>query len=550
MIKSILIKSFFVSVCMLLLLKTTVHAQDTSKRKTIDITSTFKPVLRDAVKINFQAAPPLSDTSRPKLSYNIPSQYLFLNYQPTELKPVALQVDSTLSWENSNYIKAGFGNVHQPYIQTGFSFGDGKNTFFNIYADEFASKGNLTYQKNNFTKVAVTGTVKTQNNLEWSGKVGFKSDGYFLYGYQPDTLKYTKDQVKQTFQTFGGRLALRNLIPTEFGLTYNPNIDISVFNDNHSSKATEANTVINLPLEKSIGDDFAFDLGLTGNLTNYRLNGNAKENNIFYVSPSLAYKTSSINFHAGVTPSWDQKTFHILPEFTGEITPSELHFTIQLGWVGHYDKGSYQRFESINPWLAQPSDSLLNTRVQEGYIGIKGSLNNHVTYAVKAGLAQYWNMPLFVNDNGDGKTFLIRYESNMKALLLHGEIGYTVGENFNATAGLTVNHYGQLHDNAEAWGLLPVELTTTLRWQVLKDLWLKGDLWAFNGAKYLGSNGAAYNGQSGLDANAGVEFKITKQLNLWLQMNNLFNSKYERWHQYQVYGFNILGGIVFSFWQK
>ena len=72
----------------------TLRAQDTTKRKTIDITSSFKPVLREAVKINFNAAPPALDTSRPKLSYTIPAQYLFLSYQPGEMKPVALQRDS------------------------------------------------------------------------------------------------------------------------------------------------------------------------------------------------------------------------------------------------------------------------------------------------------------------------------------------------------------------------------------------------------------------------------------------------------------------------
>ena len=51
-----------------------VRAQDTTKRKTIEITSSFKPVLREAVKINFNAAPPAVDTSKPRLSYNIPAQ--------------------------------------------------------------------------------------------------------------------------------------------------------------------------------------------------------------------------------------------------------------------------------------------------------------------------------------------------------------------------------------------------------------------------------------------------------------------------------------------
>src|SRR5689334_8047692 len=67
-------------------------SQDTTgKKRTIDITSSFKPVLREAVKINFNAAAPLIDTSKPKLTYNIPQQNLLLGYLPAPLKPVALQ---------------------------------------------------------------------------------------------------------------------------------------------------------------------------------------------------------------------------------------------------------------------------------------------------------------------------------------------------------------------------------------------------------------------------------------------------------------------------
>ena len=89
-------------------------AQDSSKRKTIDITSTFKPVLRDAVKLNFSAAQPTLDTSRPVLGYSIPVQQVKLPYQPGTLKPVAMQIDSVLPWKNSQYVKVGVGNNHIP----------------------------------------------------------------------------------------------------------------------------------------------------------------------------------------------------------------------------------------------------------------------------------------------------------------------------------------------------------------------------------------------------------------------------------------------------
>jgi hypothetical protein len=454
-------------------------------------------------------------------------------------------------WTNYNYIKVGVGNVHIPYIKTGFSFGDGKTSLFNIFANQLSSSGSLPFQKNSLTDVKVVGTVKTPKNLEWNGSIGFKNDDYFLYGFRPDSLKYTKDQLRQQFQTYEGRLSLRNIEPTEYGLIYHPNLRVSVFSDNHDPKATEANTVLNLPLEKTIGKDFGFNLGVTADLTNYKLTGSdAIQNNIFFVTPAFLIKKPNLFLQASVVPSWDNKAFTLLPNFIADISTSDQRFGIQLGWIGYYDKGSYQRFESINPWLAQPS-FLHNTRIQERYAGFKGSLDNHFSYSAKVGFTEYKNMPLFVNDtvNG-GKQFLIRYASSMEALQLHGEVSYIQGEQFSATASLNFNQYTKLMAEPKAWGLLPLEFNTSVKWQAFKDFWAKMDLFAFDGAQYRANNGESFKGDGAVDLNAGVEFRITRQLNLWVQLNNIFNEKYERWHQYQVYGFNILGGIVFSFGQK
>lgn len=526
-------------------------AQDTTKKRTIDITSTFKPVLREAAKINFNAAPPVADTTRPRLSYNIPAHNLFFTYQPAALKPIALQADSLTAWKYSNYIKVGIGNVHQPFLKAGFSFGDSKSTFFNVFADHYTSKGDLPFQKNSLTSVGAVATYKTLNHHEWNGGIGFSSDEYFLYGFKPETLPYSKQQLKQRFQTIEGRVDFRNSMPTEFGLSYNPGVRVSVFSDNHTSRASESNTVVNLPLEKTFGKTVGFKLGLTADLTNYRFDKAAKKstsNNYYLIAPVVLLKTPNLFLQAGVTPSWERKTFNMLPNFMADINTNDLQFTLQFGWIGYYNKGSYQRFASINPWLAQP-DSLLNTRVQEGYAGFKGSVGNHFSYSAKVGFQQHRNIPLFVNDPTDGKTFEIIYEPKLNQLQVHGEVEYARGEQFSAKAGLNWNQFSKLQQEKRAWGILPIEFTAGLRWQVLKDLWIRSDLWAWDGAQYK-MNNTNYKGGAAFDLNAGAEFRITKNFNLWLQMNNIFNNKYERWNQYQVFGFNILGGIVYSFNQK
>jgi hypothetical protein len=531
---------------------TSIQAQDTTKKKTIDITSTFKPVLRDAVKINFNAAPPAVDTSRVSLKYSIPSQNLAFTYQPVPLNPVALQVDSIMSWKNSNYIKVGIGNVYIPFIEGGFSFGNNKNSFYNVFANHFTSKGNLPNQKNNETAIALNATIKTEKNLEWDGKLGFRSDDYFFYGAEPQNDALTKNDLRQKLQRFEGRVSLRNLEPTTYGLNYHPNLTVNVLDATNSwHKTSESNSVLNLPLEKTFGKSFGVKVGFTADLTNYRPEQKKQtfNNNIYYFTPSLLLKTPNLYLETGLIPSWNNKVFKMLPNFLADVSTNDKRFTLQLGWIGYYQKGSYDRFLYLNPWLIQP-DSLLNTRVEEKYVGFKGSVLNHFTYNVRLGYMQYKNLPLFVNDTSDGKTFNTRYTPAADAIQWHGEIGYTQGEKFSAKAGLTFKEFVRVKDEAKAWGILPIELNSSLRWEVVNDLWLRGDLFAFEAAPYRTKTGQVGKNDPGLDLSAGLEFKVAKQLNLWVQMNNIFNNRYQRWNQYPVYGFNLLGGIVFSFDEK
>jgi hypothetical protein len=526
-------------------LQASTKAQDSTRRKTINITSTFKPALKNTAKLNFNAESPLIDTARPVLTYNLPVQFLSLAYQPTGLSPVALPADSVKTWNNDNYIKAGIGNIHLPYVQAGLSFGDRKNSFFNVFAEGYSSKGNLAYQENNLFDATVSGTIKAADNLEWNGSLGFRGEGYYLYGFQPDTLQFAKSQLLQQFLTFDGRIGLRNTVPTAYGLTYNPNIRITAFGENSTPRASEADMVVNLPLQKTLNENFDIDLGFTADITHYSFNGLNINNNLFLVSPAVIYHSDNLALHLEMTPSWDQTAFHLLPNFRADYTTDDKKFTLFASLDGYYDKGSFKRFAAINPWLFEPTN-LLNTRVTEFFGGFKGSLTEHISYLAKVGFSESRNMPLFLNDSLDGKNFQIVYEDKLETFSVHGELSYQQGENFNVTAALTLNNF-HTSSQEKAWGLLPTEFTTSFRWQIIKDLWLKADLWAFEGAYFRNIYNVVASGNGGFDVNAGMELKLTRQLNLWLQMNNLVNDKYQRWNQYSVYGFNILVGATFAF---
>jgi hypothetical protein len=120
-------------------------------------------------------------------------------------------------------------------------------------------------------------------------------------------------------------------------------------------------------------------------------------------------------------------------------------------------------------------------------------------------------------------------------------------DKFTLTGALDLNTYTGMQDNAKAWGLFPLKLTGSFRWNAFKQVLIKSDIIAFSGAKALLKDGDEKNMKGGTDLSVGAEFKLNKQFSVWLDMNNILNSKYERWNNYPVYGFQVIGGIIMRF---
>jgi hypothetical protein len=529
-------------------LQATAQRDTTGNGQVINVKSSFKPVLRNAVKQSFYATPPATDTILPKLAYQIPAQALFLAYEPVPLKPLALQVENNAGWENSNYIKAGFGNLSTPFVAAGFSFGDGHSTSLGVFANYISSKGAIANQEYSRIGIALQGSKTTAKNFEFKAKVGYNQDEYFLYGYDHNLFSYTKESVRQKFQTITLNAGVRNTMPTEFGLNYNPTLKSSVFTDNR--KASETNALLDVPLSKYIGKSFGIKLALAADFTNYKKPGVSISNNIFYFKPALLFKTPNVNVNAGVTPAWENKELNILPDLTADIRLQGTKFVLQLGWLGYYNKGSYQRWATVNPYISQP-DSLPNTKVDERFVGFKGTTGNNMVYAVKAGYYGYRNLALYVNDTtGDGKNYRVVTEKDVQAFQLHAEFGVIEKEVFHFMAGLNINSFTGLKNNARAWGIIPMELTGSLRWQLFKDFWLKSDAFMWNGANFREKGNKVDRMKPVFDLNAGLEFRITKAFNIWFDANNLLNNKYQRWKNYETFGMNLMGGIKFNFATK
>jgi hypothetical protein len=547
--KLIIIKpanKLFLLVVAICLLSNQSNAQvDSTRRQTIEITSSYKPVLRNTVKINLYASPISADTSRPRLAYSIPPQNLFFAYQPVSLKPLSLQSDTALQLGDRNQLKVGFGNLTTPFISGAFSFGDGKHNLLNVYGDYISSRGKIENQDFSEINVKGMGSIFTEKNETYAG-VGFAQHEYYQYGYDHSLYTFDKDDVRRSYQDLSANIGYRNIAINSLNINYNPHLELHAFS--REGKVSETSLLLNIPAEKKFGDKVSIKVAALGNFIKYTEKNSSLEitNNLFQLAPEFVYYGDRFSFHGGATPSWSNNELSVLPNIYGEAQLQERVLVIQAGWVGRFISNSFRSLSKENPYMQDPT-FLNNTKEMQFYGGIKATVGAHFNFNAKAAFISYKDMPLFVNDNVDEKSFVLTNESSLKNLQLHGDMNFVSQDKFTLTAALDLNTYTGMHDNAKAWGLFPLQFTGSLRWNAFKQLLIKGDVFAFSGAKALLKNGDERNMKGGTDLSAGAEFKINKQFSAWLDFDNILNSKYERWNNYPVYGLQVIGGVLIHF---
>lgn len=520
-------------------------AQEPVQKQTIEITSSFKPHLNNAVKINLHATPLTIDTSRPRMAYYIPAQNLEFAFQPVVRKPAPLTPDTTQLWGTRNYVKAGFGSMTTPYFEGAISSLNPEKGFVELYGDYISSRGKIKNQDMSEINARVSGSLFTGNN-EAYGTFGFQNRENYLYGYDHNQFQYDKTDIRRSYRDMVLKAGFRNKDVNSVGINFDPHVELHAFS--RESFVDESTLIATLPAEKTVGDNVKVKVEVLANVDGYKKKAANLQitNKLFQVSPSLEYNSDLFNIHAGFTPSWNNGESHVLPNIYGDVKLEENVFSIQGGWVGRYIANSFRTLSEMNPYMADPV-FLNNTKETQFYGGIKASAGGHFNFTAKAAYIRYNDIPLFVNDNFDQKSFLLLNESKMNNFRIHGDLNYVDQDNFSVTAGLDLNNYSGLKDNTNAWGLYPLKLTGSLRWNAFQQLLVKADFAAFSGAKALLPNGSDKKLNGGTDLSLGAEFKINKMFSAWADFYNVFNDKYQYWNNYPVYGVQVLGGIIVRF---
>jgi hypothetical protein len=539
-------------VLLMLIISVKSEAQiDTTGKGGVDIISAFKPKLKDPVKLKFQATELSFKNDKPAFDYKIPSRQLSYAFSPRPVQPLAFQTDSSIAFTNSGYVKLGYGNLRTPYAEAAVSLGNPNEAGLTVFAKNTSSASNIPFQEVANTSIRLNAFAKTTTQHRWDGYAEFTADKLYKYGFVPATLSLAKDSLLRKFKLLEAGVSLKPLKKSETGLSYSPAISFSLFSDNHSLNETQFSAL--LPFVKKVNDALEIKVGAEAELIHFAANGRkAVSNNIFKLPIGLAYTVKKLELEASVTPYIDNSEIEYLHNLSLAYELMESKLSLQFGWKKYLEINSFSKLIGLNPWIFYPSE-LKNTVFDEKYIRGFGKLSDHISYSAKLAFTSLKDQVLIHNDTAslsDGKSFYVRYQPEMNAVTISGELSYLVSDKINFTSGVQINSYSKLEAYAKAWGLLPLELHASLNWKIIDRLKFNSVLSTWSGAPYIkhsketGTLGGAF------DVGLGAEYSITKQWRVWAQANNLLNNKYQRWSQYPVYGTNFVGGIVFSFNKK
>jgi len=523
----------------------------------IVVTTAYKPVLADAVKI--RRNPDLEDKTpfKAPLNYNPLDKRLERNNDIKQLDAMKIPVQSdTLPY--NNYIKAGLGNLKTTFAE-GY-FGNGKDEALQAggYFKHLAQQGTAYYKQNiNKDQLGVFGkSIGDVNTL--TGRIDYTNSGNYFYGYDKANPPTTLDVAHQYFNTISaeGELA-KNYKDVENDFTYA--LKLSGYAFSNRFKAREDNLVLSGFLNQTINQ---FYTGLSGSLdlstqkdTLYSYN-----NSIIRVNPYIKFQGDNYKIDAGlnlVDEFGFNSRFSIFPaaKLEFQVIPKYVRLFVEV--KGDVNKSSLRDFAAVNPFTEQ-NLSIKNSvdRLDLG-AGLKGTLAPGLSFKADIFRNSVENMPLFVADFiPTGNRFTVIYDNGTARVNgLNGELDLKTSDDFNIFGRVEFKDY-QMASEKQAWNLPKFKLTAGTAIRINDKVNITGSL-VFRGATYdriTNPLSAApilpvtiVNINSFADVSGGVEYKATNRISIFVQANNLLNTTNQTWLYYPDYGFNIYGGAGFKF---
>lgn len=540
----------------------------------VNVVKPYTPSVSDAFKI--KQTPSLNDKETAKkkeIKYSIFSFPVASTFTPAKGRAANLKKAEKEQIYNT-YVSLGLGNYNTAALDFYTSRAISRDETFDIALRHHSSQGDIDGVEldNNFfdTKLDLA-YINRSRDLSWKGKAGYQHQIFNWYGL-PD-VGLTAAQIgtideQQTYHNFylGADVDMEDSFFNGGNILYRRMFDATSSGENRLILQPEFEVEIAGELIKTlvdidyVGGTFENNYAGTGSIDYSTLKAG--------ISPSLVILRDdlTVNFGAGVYVGMDlensETDIFIYPRVTAQYRLSGDNVIAYAGVEGDLRQNSYYDFVQEN-FFVSPTLGIAPTDQQyNGYLGIKGKLTANVSYNAKASYMSEKGKALFsVNqfnpqpENGYtyGNSFNVLYD-DVNTLSVAGEINVDITSNFKFGAKAEYFNYNT-DTQEEAWNLPNLEASIFADYQITEN-WFAGANIFFIGERKdnitfapgtIMAMDQVVTLDSFIDINAHVGYRFNDRLSVFAKANNIANQDYQRWVNFPVQQFQIMGGATYKF---
>ena len=281
----------------------------------------------------------------------------------------------------------------------------------------------------------------------------------------------------------------------------------------------------------------------------------AKNSILAMIKPMFKYRTERFNGRLGAslyTLQDDTSGTHVFfPLVELEYVLIKDVFVAYAKYDGSFKRYDYWEHVNINPFI-NTSMPLNNTRhFNNTYVGVRGNISSKVNFNLGVEMDKMKNLPLYVNDNSSYGNHLFTTVIDRQVIMsrFYGQLSLNLAKIQLALKGDYRNY--TTFDELKAWHLPSVTAGFSGKYNFQNLIFVSADVYYLGGmfARGFNSNNEVIATEIPgiVDANIGFEYKYSKRLNAFANVNNFLNKQYRRWNQYPNYGINFMAGINYSF---
>jgi hypothetical protein len=554
----------------------TIHysfAQENKYNEVVKIVAEYTPTISDAYKINLN--PKIEDTivEAPKLSYYINSVKMNTGFELEPIKPLRMSAEPLDKLYNS-LLNVGIGNYLTPYAEFFYNSLQSKdyNAGFHFRHLSSNAKDGIKGYKNSYysdNEVNVYGKYFMQSYTLF-GDINYVRNVVHYYGHQTD---FPNDSIKEVTLNKTGQKQIFTFVNLNAGITGNYHdaqhlgyeVKFKYYNLSDLFSAKENNIRLNGFVSKNVSFMssaktqmvmVSADISYFNNVNNFMNTGST----LYKVTPELRTDFNKLKVNIGLNISdhadADAK-FRISPVINANLALVSDMLYVYSGINGGFVRNTYKAFSDANPFInsdiTEPftSKKSYTTNKIEFSGGIKGSFSKNLSFNASITTTDAENVPLFVTDTNTlaRNRFTVVY-NNIQITNLMGEISWEQsgkldimlrGDYFNYT----------LSNESYAWEKPLYDLSLSARYHFNEQLILKADLFGlfniYEGKFDKNKVILAQKTDHIFDINLSGEYRFTKQLSAFLNLNNLAFDRYYRWYNYPSEKFNFLAGVSYRF---